>query len=165
MDIHKNARLTLRSREQLAFFVVGGQLRQRRRTALSSHSQDGCQVGWSLPHPGPRGAQRPDPRARSRVRVPCRLNWSSASSSCAASTPPAIRSRAPPALALPLSAGFCNVPAQPLAGSASGSARAALRTSLPWRSSASRHQRPHPLSGGLAPCRWPPPRPVQASRL
>ncbi len=69
MDIHKNARLTLRSREELAELFSPARDSQRRRTALSGDSQDRRQVGPPLRRRAPRGSATV-PRDRIAVHAP-----------------------------------------------------------------------------------------------
>ena len=134
---------------------------QRRRTALSGHSQDRRQVGPPFPRPGPRGAHATAPRDRIRSpRAAPRRNWSTASSSCAGNIVPAIRSPALPGSVPPPSAASCAASVSAAGAICIPLHRSALRTSLPRRSAAPRYQGPYPLSGGFNARRRPPPRPA-----
>ena len=89
MDIHQNARLTLRSREALVEFVSGGLGFSRGAASFQGHSQNRGQVGSPLST----GRREPDcataPRVRIAVPEPLRrAGWSWSSNSAVSSVRP-----------------------------------------------------------------------------
>src|SRR6266540_4305847 len=165
MDIHKNARLTLRSREQLVHFVLSGQrISAAARRFLVTHK---TATKWVQRFRAQGAAGLTDRSSRP-------LHSPRATSSSLAVRVVELRREHRPAYHIALSTRTQPIHSephsaarspQPMARSAPGTPRAAIRTPLPRRSAAPRYQGPYPLSGGFAARRRPPPRPASAPRL
>ena len=164
MDIHKNARLTLHSREALAQFVLRGHALAA-AAAFSGHPQDRRQVGPPFSQQGDPRDSATAPRARNAVRARLPLGQRNGWLNCAANIS-RISDRAQHRHSARLGQPYlCGVLV-----SADGAICIRLRpwcatNTLPRRSAAPRYQGPYPLSAGFASCRRTPSRHAQAPRL